>query len=65
VRQLRTATFEAQRQAYVLRFCCEHCVHFDAERAACTHRYPNAEHRLAHQQSAPPALVFCKEFDLV
>ncbi len=49
-----------QARRFELRHACEHCIHFDAEREACGHGYPTAEHRLA----VAGAITFCKEFEL-
>lgn len=42
---------------------CEHCAYFDPESGACSHGYPNEEHR-AETIRARRLLVFCKEFEL-
>jgi hypothetical protein len=46
---------------FALRFACEDCAHFDAERAACAHGYPPGPRRPA---LASDEVVFCKEFEL-
>jgi hypothetical protein len=52
---------EAQR--FQLRFTCEHCVHFAAERRACANEYPTHAH-LGIDLGNSEALEFCKEFEL-
>jgi hypothetical protein len=49
---------------YRLRFTCEHCAHFVAERAACAHGYPAAAHH-ALDLAVLDVFEFCKEFELV
>jgi len=53
---------EASR--FQLRFTCEHCVHFAAERRACANGYPTLAHLDIDLQRAD-SLEFCKEFELV
>lgn len=53
---------EARR--FELRFTCEHCVHFVAERRACANEYPTQAH-LEIDLEHSPSLEFCKEFELV
>ena len=49
-----------------LQFCCEECVHFDRWRQRCAHGWPTEEHRRArYDDPGWPALVFCKEFELL
>ncbi len=55
------ATLRREAERFDLRFRCDDCAHFDAERAACSHGYPTGEHRLP---LAAPEIVFCKEFEL-
>jgi hypothetical protein len=50
---------EAQR--YGLRFACEDCVHFDAERAACGNGWPPSPRRGALDLTE---IEFCKELEL-
>ena len=64
MRQERTEAFRDERARYRLRFTCEHCTYFDVPRERCTHGYPNAEHREAHNEAAS-TLTFCKEFELL
>jgi hypothetical protein len=66
VKQRCTKRFEAERQRFALRFTCEHCSHFQAERERCAHGYPTDAHRSARYEAASPdaELVFCKDFDL-
>jgi hypothetical protein len=59
--QLRwTPEFEAERRVFALRFGCEHCGHYDAERDRCRNEWPNELHR----RPLPPVIDFCKEFEL-
>jgi hypothetical protein len=66
VKQRCSLSFVVQRDHFALRFTCEHCSHFQAEKERCTHGYPTEVHRAARYE--PPApdteLVFCKDFDL-
>jgi hypothetical protein len=66
VKQRCSPLFVAQRERFALRFTCEHCSHFQAERERCTHGYPTEVHRGARydEASAETELVFCKDFDL-
>ena len=79
MKQQALPQFESERTRFRLRFTCEHCTYFHVEHEACTHGYPNAEHRESRyqpseQQALPSAdtqtqvdtveLVFCKEFEL-
>ncbi|HET7541478.1 MAG TPA: hypothetical protein VFK05_16495 [Polyangiaceae bacterium] len=48
---------------FQLRFTCEHCVHFAAERRACANGYPTAPH--LDVDLSRHSLEFCKEFELV
>jgi hypothetical protein len=56
-----TPDFDAERDAFSLRFCCEDCAHFDPASDGCRHEWPNAEHRREHNGDA---IDFCKEFEL-
>ena len=56
-------TLRAEVAQYRLRFTCEHCAHFVAERAACAHGYPAAAHH-ALDLAEREVLEFCKEFEL-
>jgi hypothetical protein len=58
------AVLREEALRYRLRFTCEHCAHFVAERAACAHGYPAAAHH-ALDLAALAELEFCKEFELV
>jgi hypothetical protein len=49
---------------FQLRFTCEHCVHFAADRQACANEYPTHAH-LAIDLDNAESLEFCKEFELV
>ena len=66
MKQRCSALFVAQRASYGLRFTCEHCSHFQAERERCVHGYPSEVHRAARYEDASEEveLVFCKDFDL-
>ncbi len=46
-----------------LAFCCEECLHFDDERAACDLLYPVAPHRRERFERGS-RLVFCKMFEV-
>jgi hypothetical protein len=62
VRLPLTAQFDAEREDFALRYCCEDCGHFDARSQACRHEWPNETHR---RDGAPSEMVdFCKEFEL-
>jgi hypothetical protein len=80
MKQVALPTFSDERTRFALRFTCEHCTYFRVEDERCMHGYPNAEHREQRYaagapqqqsldptaaQSPAPALVFCKEFELV
>ena len=56
--QLRT---EARR--YALRFTCDACLHFDADRPSCSHGYPHHEHQGVDPERVS-VLSFCKLFEL-
>jgi hypothetical protein len=49
---------------FQLRFTCEDCVHFAAERRACANGYPTQAHLEVDLERAE-SLEFCKEFELV
>lgn len=53
-----------EARSFSLRFSCEHCVHFVAERAACANGYPTQAHLVAQLEQRED-LYFCKEFELV
>ena len=57
-----TAEFDAEREAFALRYCCEDCAYFDDLHARCRHEWPNELHRRERQSG--PAVDFCKEFEL-
>jgi hypothetical protein len=59
----RTAEFDAERERFALRFCCEDCGHFDARTASCRHEWPNEQHR-GEAALRLATLDFCKEFEL-
>ena len=52
---------EAMR--FGLRFGCEDCIAFDADRGRCAHEYPNAQHARV-ELARVHELVFCKEFEV-
>ena len=54
--------FAEEAERFVLRRHCEDCALFDAEKDACAHGFPTAEHRRAADPEAP--VVFCKDFEL-
>jgi hypothetical protein len=56
--------FHEQRERFALRFTCEHCALFDAERESCAHGFPTEEHRLEHYLSLQAVIVLCKDFQL-
>jgi hypothetical protein len=52
-----------QARLFSLRFACEDCAHFDAERARCVHGY--VEGPCAGALERPGGdVAFCKEFEL-
>ena len=52
-----------EARAFVLRFACVDCVHFDAERSRCVHGY--TERPSEKDLERPGSVVtFCKEFEL-
>ena len=55
--------FREQRARFALRFTCEHCALFDAERG-CAHGFPTDEHRTSYYDDPDAPIVFCKDFDL-
>jgi hypothetical protein len=59
----RDPTFEAEERTFDLRWSCEDCALFDADRERCAHGFPTQEHRRAHNATTP-LLVFCKDFEL-
>ena len=59
-----TAEFDAEREAFTLRFACEDCGHFDARSRGCRHEWPNERHRRVVDGEAPAMVDFCKEFEL-
>jgi hypothetical protein len=56
--------FQEQRAKYELRFTCEHCALFDAEKEQCAHGFPTEEHRLAFYAQPGGEIVICKDFQL-
>lgn len=59
-----TEVLRDEAARYRLRFTCEHCAHFVAERAACAHEYPAAAHH-GLDLAVLDEFEFCKEFELV
>lgn len=58
-------TFEAERERYQLRFCCEDCTFFVSATESCIHFWPVGDHRRArYAQPGYGEVVFCKEFEL-
>ena len=55
--------FRREAREFELRYACEHCVHFEPGRGACTEGYPNEDHRDASLVGRR-VLVFCKSFEL-
>lgn len=51
-----------EARAFSLRFTCEHCAHFEPERARCGNGYPTEPHA-GVDLSVRPELEFCKEFE--
>ena len=64
MRTLVDAQLREEADRFRLRFTCEHCVHFAAERRACANGYPTHAH-LEVDLEARAELEFCKEFELV
>ena len=58
------AQLREEAERFQLRFTCEHCVHFAAERRACANEYPTDAH-LEIDLESQSSLEFCKEFELV
>jgi len=58
------ARFRRQRERFALRFTCESCALFDAERVSCAHGFPTDEHRAAFYEDEAAPIVFCKDFEL-
>lgn len=59
----RDAQFESDRVRYKLRFECEDCTYFAAQKN-CIHGYPTLEHRAQTDDDGRRLLVFCKEFEM-
>ena len=64
VRLPRTLDFDAERQRFALRFCCEDCAHFDPSTERCRHEWPNESHRREPRPADTALVDFCKEFEL-
>jgi hypothetical protein len=52
-----------EARVFELRHACEHCAHFEPERAVCAEGYPNDAHRDAPLEEGR-IFVFCKSFEL-
>src|SRR5688500_4250050 len=63
VRVPSSPRFDEERERFQLRFTCEDCAHFDRERVACRHFWPNETHQLSYYKT-PVVIDFCKEFEL-
>jgi hypothetical protein len=63
MRTLVDERLRAEALTYDLRYACEHCAHFDAERGSCAEGYPNEGHRETRIEKAS-SLEFCKSFEL-
>ncbi len=59
-----TPEFDAEREQFSLRFCCEDCAHHDAAAGRCRHEWPNEAHQRAAAQAPTAEVDFCKEFEL-
>jgi hypothetical protein len=59
-----TPEFDAERERFAFRYCCEDCAHFDAPRERCRHEWPNELHREREKSLVPEFCDFCKEFEL-
>ncbi len=57
-------SFLIERERFALRHCCEECALFDEQTDDCAHGWPTEGHRRTYYQSNPPAIIFCKEFEL-
>jgi len=64
VRTLIDARLRSEAKRFALRYTCEDCAHFVAERGACANGYPTRAH-LGVELEAADSLEFCKEFELV
>jgi len=64
VRTLIDSRLREEATRFQLRFTCEACVHFAAERRACANGYPTDAHLEVDLERAE-SLEFCKEFELV
>jgi hypothetical protein len=58
------ARFREEWRRFGLRFTCEHCGLFDAERERCAHGFPTEPHRSARYENPDAAVLFCKDFEL-
>ena len=58
------ARLREEAQRFRLRFTCEDCVHFAADRRACANGYPTNAH-LDVDLERRESLEFCKEFELL
>jgi len=64
VRTLVDARLREEARGFRLRFTCEDCVHFAADRRACANGYPTNAH-LDVDLERRESLEFCKEFELL
>ena len=64
MRTLVDSQLREEAARFELRFTCEACVHFAAERRACANGYPTHAH-LDIDLERVQSLEFCKEFELV
>ena len=55
--------FRREARDFSLRFGCESCAAFDADRGSCAHQYPNHDH-VGVELATAETVVFCKEFEL-
>lgn len=55
------ATLREEAARFGLKFRCDDCVHFIAERERCAHGYPTEDHR---RTLDAPFVVFCKELEI-
>jgi hypothetical protein len=63
VRHPADALLREQAQRFALRFACEDCAHFDAERARCVHGYIERP-SVSDLEKPDGVITFCKEFEL-
>lgn len=56
--------FREESGRFHLKFTCEHCTLFDADKESCAHGFPTEEHRASRYRDRDAEIVFCKEFEL-